>query len=80
MGVKEAMSKVGEYLSGGAAGAAAEKLKERPKKIDDEIERATSGAPAKPASAPSKNDMNPAGIRFAKGGMVRRGYGKARGA
>lgn len=71
MGVKETLLKIGSALSGGTAGAAADEIKKRPKNIDDQIEAATSGAPTSPASAPK---------RYSSGGMVRRGFGKARGA
>jgi hypothetical protein len=71
MGVKETFAKIGSALSGGAVGAAADEIKKRPKNLDDQIEAATSSSPAKPASAPKG---------YSAGGMVRRGYGKARGA
>ena len=78
MGVKEAMETVGRALSGGAAGAAAKVLSPDAvhRRIDPEAV-----PPEKAASEPASKMVDPkTGIRFAKGGMVRRGYGKARGA
>lgn len=54
------------------------KMQDLPNRRDMDIEQAT-GTPKK-ADDESKMVDKKSGIRFAAGGMVRRGYGKARGA
>jgi hypothetical protein len=79
--LEDTLSFYGKKLFGsGKAAEAAKTIENTPRRRDSEMDRQVNGASAPADDGRSKMVDEKSGIRFAKGGMVRRGYGKARGA